>query len=293
MHKIIGVISLAAMFIGCSREFNSNSSDDSDSASKDLSSRFVNIPVSTAPNTTPINSMTLDILCPNALPGNQNWSDTAAIIEYNKQKSIRLIKNTKCTITLKKYKDTEAEYTTSDPLVISVAENGIITMNKVTEYSTQANEKMWFAAAGKGPYSLVIANNLKKEEATLNLFNTETVFTAFEFVSSPSLPTVKNLKMSITPDNKGNKDYSLFAEVGNYKNCKIIAASKFDDFNYKSIDSVFRASPNETNCPNNIFTGEQGNWNTFKNNDDFIFLQNLDESEIFASYTYFLIQKQE
>lgn len=292
MHKIIGVISLAAMFIGCSREFNSNSNDDSDSASKDLSSRFVNIPVSTPPDTTPLNSMTLDILCPNALPGNQNWSRTLTIdAGEGKNPSFSLLKNVKCTITLKKYKDSLGEFIPiNDPLIITISESGLIQSTKAIKYSNNKN----FAAGGIGLYSLLIAYHIDATEAELLLENKPIVNLNINSGSGPSSPTAKNLKLSITPENsEGKKDYSLFAEVGNYKKCKIIAASQLDDFNYNSIHKLFQESPKETICPENIFSGSQGNWNSFISNEQIIFLQNLDETETFASYRYILIQKQE
>lgn len=296
MKKIVVITSLALVAVSCNRKF-STETNDFNSGSSDISSKLTSMNVSSLSTAlSKFKSIDINITCPKALDGINDWSDNYTVQDTSP--NFNIVKNSACTIKLNKYFDGTNTFTPkSSPLSIAISAAGIITLtNPAVEYSVSPtdpdNKKWYFAAAGKGAYSLVINNGTDPSKVVVDLVTVAQQPVAVEAGSAPSAPNVTNIRLSKSQRNSGDWDYSLSGKIDKPSVCKILESSTVTNYDYNSINQAFTTSNGAITCPDNLLTGAQGNWNSFAQSEKVIIWQSSDPNASFFGYTYLVLPKQ-
>ncbi|WP_158997388.1 hypothetical protein [Pigmentibacter ruber] len=296
MKKIVVITSLALVAVSCNRKF-STETNDFNSGTSDISSKLTSMNVSSLSSAlSKFKSIDVNITCPKALDGINDWSDNYTVQDTSP--NFNIVKNSACTIKLNKYFDGINTFTPkSSPLSIAISAAGIITLtNPAVEYSVSPtdpdNKKWYFAAAGKDPYKLIINNGKDAEKVISEIVNLDPQAVTVEAGPAPSAPNVTNLKLTKFPRNSGDWDYSLSGKIDKPSVCKIFESSTVTNYDYNSINQVFTTSNGAITCPDNLLTGVQGNWNSFAQSEKVIIWQSSDPSASFFGYTYLVLPKQ-
>ncbi|WGL59493.1 hypothetical protein QEJ31_13265 [Pigmentibacter sp. JX0631] len=295
MQKIVVITSLALVAISCNRKFSSETND-FNSGTSDISSKISMNVSSISSALSSFKSINIDIVCPKALNGVNDWKDSFTVQDNDPK--FNVVKNSACSITLKSYSDGSRTFTAKDtPLIITISDAGIITLtNPAVEYSVSPadpdNKKWYFAAAGKGAYNLVINNGTDPAKVIVDLENVAMQAVTVNAGPAPSAPNVTNIRLSKIQRNSGDWDYSLIGKVENSNACKILESSLLTNYDYVSINQAFMSSNGAITCPDNLLSGTQGNWNTFAQSEKVIIWQSSEPNAAFSGYTYLVLPKQ-
>ena len=291
MQKTIVTASLAFVAVSCNRKFTTETNEFNPGTS-DINSKFTSMTVTSL--SAQFKTMNIDVNCPKGLDGINDWKDSFTI--QDTEPNFKIVKNSDCTITLKNYFDGANTFSPKGPaLEIAISATGIITLTKTVEYSVSPadpdNKPWFFAAGGNGAYKLVInhGNDPKKVTNKIETVNMETVTVSAG--SATNAPNVTNVKISKSPRNNGEWDYSLIGKAEDAGACKILEASLVTNYDYNSINQAFNASNGAVTCPDNLLKGTQGNWNNFAKSDKVIIWQSTDPNAAFFGYTYLVLPK--
>jgi len=105
-----------------------------------------------------VGSMVVDINCPNALPGDNDWTDTDVV--FSQSSPINLISNVKCDITIKEYR-TKTGVTLvpeSEPAILKLNESGSGSFDHVY-YKTKDGTFHEFLSASALNYDVSVYEN--------------------------------------------------------------------------------------------------------------------------------------
>ncbi len=139
-------------------------------------------------------------------------------------------------------------------------------------------------------YALIINYGTDPDKVIAEINNVTMQVVPINAGAAPIPPEIKDIRISKTISNASSKiDYSLFGNAANFTNCKIFESSLITAFDYIAIDKIFTTGSDA--CPNDILSGNQGNWNTYNNSDKYVIWQNSDPDAIFSSYTLLFIAK--
>lgn len=211
-------------------------------------------------------SATFDVACSNVYNTNANndWRQN----NVNVSSSIGIINNKNCTLTLKQYFDGINTFTPSNnPLVINIANNGVITTTAAILYSDNATTPnlAWFIAAqGGSTYNLIInyaadaiiatqsinPNNLSITTMNINMAN----------IVAPSVSSI-----TVTQTKKRGTQYTLTATVSRSTGCKYIdnTSNTYTPSNWISVNQAYNNASAKT-CPVLTLGSpllQNGNWN--------------------------------
>lgn len=293
MKKGLIILTAALAVTNCSRKFGNESTDNSNQSVSDTASNKINMSVSMASSALTLKSMKIDIKCTGALQGNNDWNDiNVEVLAANP--NFNIIKNAPCTITLKEYSDGTKTFTpqlSSAPLIITVASDGnILKSIEAIKYNDSDNKTWYFAAGSRQAYSLIINYGTDAGKVIADINNINMQLITVNAGTAPNPPDISNFRLSKVSSNiPGKADYSLFGKAENFTACKIVESTELVGFDYNSINQIFNAA--SIDCPDNILSGSQGNWNPFSSSEKYIIWQNSDENAIFSSYTLLFVPK--
>lgn len=291
MKKLIALASIVVLISGCGRKY----SRDSSSASSGSGSGNLDPSKLTTVNIKNFNSSTsdftqliLDLKCPNALPGNNDWKENGVTVT-NANPSFSLVKGVACTITLQNYTDLTQSFTPkAAPLILNISEVGIGTLtDPAVEYSKNPSDsKTWyFAANTTSAYAVVLNFGKDPDNVVSEIVNKEMKPISVTAGHGEMPPTVTGLQLTKTLKSNGiDPEYSLFGNATNYDSCKVFKLSDLTNYDYKSINTVFNGSAGK-NCPGNLLDGTQGNWSQTASTEGGIIIWAKTGSQ-FIGYTY-------
>lgn len=309
MISIASLASTAFLFSSCGKSGDSGNGEKSEDTSEDTSGvlfKSVSIRNIAAANhfakssnfaaeTPPLNytSLTLDVKCPRALPGGNDYNDTGVIID-SEHPTFKLVEGVPCSVTLQNYVDnaeSKNSFTpTSSPLELFISTNGMATsVTAAVPYLKASQEQnssttLYFAAGTSSAYTILLNYGDDPDEVAMQLSNLCMVNASVVSEPGAKEPTVTELQLSRVGISNGF-DYSLYGKVTESTACKIFPFSSLNAFDYNTIHNAFSGASG-TECPVDILSGRQGNWTPYAKEARVIIWGNIQTDKLLYGYTY-------
>ncbi|APJ03457.1 hypothetical protein [Silvanigrella aquatica] len=303
MKKIIALASAVILISGCNRKFNS---DTVNGNSTDITPTPAKINVTlkrmASPATANFTSIVVDVVCPKALPGGNDWSEKDVNINASSS-TFQIVSGFACNVSLKSYKDTSGIIYTvkSSPLVINIDASGLAPITEAISYiktlpDNSVDPSPWyFAAASPTPFGIILNYGTDPTSVTNALANSNTSMIPTNVIQAgpgAAAPIATPFNLEKTQRNDGKADYSLLGTVSGAKKCQIFPAASVPDFSYNTVNNLMNASTG-TDCPANMLSGNQGNWNSFNNaGNQVIIWGNKEDDKEYLGYIYLTILAQ-